>query len=102
MGKVVWTERASRHLNEIFDYIAKNSKVYAERLVKSVIAATSILEQMPFSGRSVPELTPLDFRELVHGNYRIVYHVLEITSDVEILAVIHGARDFKKVFDNPD
>ena len=48
---------------------------------------------MPYSGRVVPELENNTIRELLYKNYRIVYRVLNET-DIEILAVVHGARDF--------
>ncbi|MBN2152775.1 MAG: type II toxin-antitoxin system RelE/ParE family toxin [Candidatus Lokiarchaeota archaeon] len=50
---------------------------------------------MPLSGRQVPELNSPDLREVIHQNYRIVYHVQKGTDAVEILAVIHEARDFR-------
>ena len=37
---------------------------------------------MPKSGRVVPELGCTDTRELVVGNYRLVYRVLEASIDV--------------------
>ncbi len=95
MGKIVWTERASTNLCEIFDYVQKSSKVYADRLVKSIVDATTRLERMPQSGRIVPELNMPDLREIIHHNYRIVYRVQNGKESVEIIAIIHGARDFK-------
>lgn len=42
------------------------------------------------SGRKVPELRRLPIRELIFGNYRIVYrHKQEL---VEVLTVHHAAR----------
>jgi len=45
----------------------------------------------------VPELKSYGFREVIYRNYRIVYR---LTDDdiVEILAVVHGAREIKRVF----
>ena len=94
MGQVRWTEEASRNLEDIFNYVAKNSAVYADRLVKTIISSTSKLVRMPRCGRMVPELKNHDIRELIYQNYRIVYRITEETGEIEILAVIHGARDF--------
>jgi addiction module RelE/StbE family toxin len=97
MGKIRWAERASSHLQKIHEYIAKDSKTYATRFIRSLIRATTKLETSPRSGRIVPELEDYDFREVVYQNYRIVYRVRD-NEDVEILAVVHAARNFKKAF----
>ncbi len=63
MGKVKWTEKASSNLQAIHDYIAKDSKTYATRFIKSLIRATTKLEQMPRCGRMVPELEGYDLEK---------------------------------------
>ncbi len=97
MGKIKWTERASSNLQAIHDYIARDSKTYATRFIKSLIKATTKLEIMPRCGRIVPELESYGFREVIFQNFRIVYRVIEGSEDVEILAVVHGAREIKSV-----
>ena len=96
MGKIRWTEKASDHLRDIFEYISKDSKIYAARYLKMLVHATSKLESMPRCGRIVPELDDSRFREVIFGNYRIVYRIVGAENDIEVLAVIHGARDMKK------
>ncbi len=98
MGKIKWTEKASSNLQTIHDYIAEDSKIYAIRFIKSLIAATKKLEAMPQCGRTVPELESYAFREVVYQTYRIVYRVVGVGGDVEILAVVHGARNMKTAF----
>jgi len=97
MGKIRWTEKASSHLHAIHEYIARDSKTYATRFIRSLITATTKLETMPRIGRIVPELENYGFREVIYQNYRIVYRIIG-NEDVEILAVLHGARNFKKAF----
>ena len=48
------------------------------------------LRVFPCSGQIVPELGREEIRELLKGNYRIVYRVAE--DRVEILTVYHSAR----------
>jgi plasmid stabilization system protein ParE len=98
MGQIKWTEKASSHLQAILEYIAKDSKVYAIRFVKSLIASTKKLETMPRCGRIIPELEEQGLREIIYRNYRIAYRIRE-NDDIEILAVIHGARDFLSAFE---
>lgn len=97
MGKIRWTETASNHLQIIHEYIAKDSKAYATRFVKSLIKAAAKLETMPSIGRIVPELENNALREVIYQNYRIIYR-LRSDENVEILAVLHSARNFKKAF----
>ncbi|MDP2846039.1 MAG: type II toxin-antitoxin system RelE/ParE family toxin [Candidatus Methanoperedens sp.] len=79
------TEKASSNLHAIHDYIAKDSKTYATRFIKSLIRATTKLEQMPRCGRTVPELEDYGFREVVYQNYRIVYRLVEGTRMLKYL-----------------
>lgn len=80
-------------IREIFDYISKHSKRYAENQVKRIKARTSVLKINPEVGRIVPEIDRVQIREIIEGNYRIVYRV--ISADlVEILTVHHSSRDF--------
>ena len=95
MGKIEWTEKASDNLRAIHEYIARDSKTYATRFTKSLIAATAKLQKMPRCGRIVPELEGYGLREVIYRNYRIVYRIKEGGDDVEILAVVHCAREFK-------
>ncbi|MBW2072825.1 MAG: type II toxin-antitoxin system RelE/ParE family toxin [Deltaproteobacteria bacterium] len=75
MGQIKWTERASSNLQAIFEYISKDSRIYAARFVKALIAATRKLEMMPRCGREVPELENPELREVIYGNYRIIYRI---------------------------
>ena len=97
MGKIRWTEKASSNLLAIFDYIASDSKVYATRFIKSFINSTRKLEKMPYYGRIVPELESYGYREVVYRNYRIVYRISKNNNDIEILAVVHSAREIKPI-----
>ncbi len=95
MGKVSWTEKASCNLQSIHEYISRDSKTYATRLVKSLIRAGQELEFSSKLGRKVPELEDYGFREIIHQNFRIIYRITD-EDNVEILAVVHGARDLQR------
>ncbi len=59
-------------------------------VVAQIVRAAGRLEEFPLSGRSVPERPDSKLRELLCGNYRIVYRV---TGDlIEVVTVFHGAR----------
>ena len=95
MGRIRWTEKASANLQSIFQYIAKDSRLYAARYVKSLIRAAGKLENMPFCGRVVPELDNPELREVIYGNYRIIYRVVGKDQNIQIIAVVHGARELR-------
>jgi len=77
MGKIRWTKKASYHLKSIYDYIARDSKIYAEQYVKSLIKSTKKLEFMPECGRKVPELEGYFFREIFYKNHRQIPSILK-------------------------
>ena len=55
-----------------------------------VFGAVERLERFPESGRIVPEKNEPSIREIILGNYRIVYR---FRNDVaELLTIHHGAR----------
>jgi toxin ParE1/3/4 len=81
-------------LKEIFDHISKDSKRYAGNQVKRIKEKTVILKSRPQIGRVVPELEIKEIRELIEGNYRIIYRLMD-ENFIEILTVHHSARDLK-------
>ncbi len=91
MAQVIWSDSALEDLNDIGEYISKDSERYAEITVDLLFSSTDILEDHPKAGRKVPEFEIESIRELIQGNYRIVYQLSE-EQTIQILAVHHGAR----------
>ena len=90
MTPVVWTATAVADLEAIHAYVARDSVRYADALVDRIVRAVERIGRFPRSGSVVPELKNESIRELVHGNYRIVYRLGE--RRIEVIAVVHGAR----------
>jgi addiction module RelE/StbE family toxin len=88
--KIVWTEKAEKQLDQIFQYIASDSTLYAHRTVGQIIEQVENISPHPRKGRKVPEYEKDDIREVFHHPYRIIYLLKDNT--IEILSVIHGAR----------
>jgi addiction module RelE/StbE family toxin len=88
--KIIWTEKAEKQLDQIFEYIASDSSLYAHRTVSQIIEEAESLSPHPRKGRKVPEYERDDIREVFHHPYRIIYLLKNDT--IEILSVIHGAR----------
>jgi toxin ParE1/3/4 len=90
MAEIRWTPQASDDLEAIAEFISLDSPHYASIFVLDVFEAVDRLELFPESGRIVPELNERSIREIILGNYRIVYRITYTT--VEILTVYHSAR----------
>lgn len=90
MAQIRWTPQAADDLEAIADFIALDSIHYAGLFVLNVLAAIERLQQFPMLGRTVPEVGNPTIREIILGNYRIIYrHNPDLC---EILTVYHGAR----------
>lgn len=94
MVQIKWTRLAVDDLKDIYDYIAKDSIKYAKIQVIRIKTRTKILKTLPFSGKMVPEYNDERFRELIEGNYRIIYKIVD-DSMVDILTIHHSARDLQ-------
>ena len=87
-----WTTPALRDLLEIVEYIRSDNAAAASRFAKDVHAKVSRLARFPLSGRFLPEFPMTGLREVVIGNYRVIYQVVPSARQVHILTVRHGAR----------
>ena len=90
--KVLWTEAALSQLEAIYDYIAHTSPDYATRMIDRLTRRSIQISGFPLSGRIVPEYQSNEIREVLEWPYRIIYLVRLNESQIEILAVVHGAR----------
>jgi len=87
---VEWSPEALEDVEEIYQYIKKDSPYYAQTVVEKIINVSRLLNQFPLRGRIVPELHQEAFRERFIYSYRLIYRIQSQT--VLIIAVIHGSR----------
>jgi toxin ParE1/3/4 len=83
-------------LDEIWSYIARDSPDAAEKFTEALISRFSRLAAMPGIGRTREELSH-GLRSFSVGRYIIFYRPGE--SGVEIVRVLHGARDLPPLFE---
>ncbi len=88
--RVIWTEQAAERLRQIETFVARDDPEAAERLIDRLINRGDALTDHPDRGRRLPELPESGLRELLIGNYRIVYRRTPKT--VEVLTVFDGHR----------
>ncbi|MBI2430290.1 MAG: type II toxin-antitoxin system RelE/ParE family toxin [Ignavibacteriales bacterium] len=96
MVEIIWSHDALESLREIGKFIERDSHFYAARTIIRLIESVERLLQFPLSGRIIPELHNKNFREVIVGNYRIMYHLRK--NKVIIFTVLHSSRDAEKFF----
>jgi toxin ParE1/3/4 len=90
-----FSDHAEIDLIEIGDFIATDSAVNARRFVADLEKYCLILAAHPLLGRARDDLLP-GLRSLPYHRYLIFYRALH--SGVEIVRVLHGARDIRRAF----
>ena len=88
--KIVWSLLAMDRVAEIAGYIDQDKPSAAVAWVNNVFSKVGQLSSAPELGRMVPEIQNKQFRELLYGNYRIVYRMEK--SRISILTVRHGKQ----------
>ena len=91
MVEINWTLQAKNDLIAIAEYIAQDSIKYAKLQVKRIRFRVKQLVEFPNSGRVVPELENPRIREVILGNYRIIY-LIATDERIDILTIHHSAK----------
>ena len=92
------TQFAEDDLDEIVQYYNSLSPSYVEKTISEFEKNVMSLKSAPKSGRIVPELARQgieNYRELIQGNYRIIYEIIETV--VYVITIIDGRRNFEKI-----
>lgn len=90
MTLVRWTDQAADDLRAIREFIERDSPRYGRLVAERLFDATQRLEAFPLSGRIVPELGRDDVREIIVGDYRIVYRLRDETAP--LITVFRSSR----------
>lgn len=91
MVEVNWTDQALQDINNIAEFISKDSLKYAQIQTQLFFDSVVVLYDQPELGRIVPEIQKKKIRELIVGNYRIVYRIISLKR-IDILNVHHSRR----------
>lgn len=94
MAEVIWTTVATKELEDIGFYLEAYSEYYAKAIVKKIYSKVGTLTKFTMLGRVIPEVNDPKFREIIEGNYRVMYELLD--EDVILIQrVIHSSRFFE-------
>lgn len=94
MAEVIWTDQAIEDINNIAEFIAKDSFKYAQIQVGKFFDLALLLENNPKIGRRVPETNDDSIREIISGSYRIIYKV-RTKKEILVITVHHSSRSMK-------
>ena len=89
--KVQWTDLAFRRLEDIYSYIENDSPSSAAKWAEKLLKKIEGIKDFPKAGRAVPELESVSLREIIYGNYRVVYKIKDG------VAYILTIRHFKQI-----
>jgi len=95
MPVIIKRPRAKSDLVEIWDYIAEDSEARADSFLDRIDKKFGILAQRPAIGRLRNELAE-SLRSFPVGRYIIFY--IPLSNGVEIVRVLHSARDMNADF----
>lgn len=96
MPVVLRTSEAELDRTEIALHIARDNPAAADRWLETIDGKCRRLAQTPELGRKRFELAP-NLRSLSAGNYVIFYR--PISDGIQLIRVLHGARDIPALFD---
>jgi len=87
---------AETDILDIWDHIADDSVVAANRWVDRLDEQFQILATQPMMGRSRDELAT-GVRSFSFGRYVVFY--MPLKGGIDVVRVLHGARDIDAIFD---
>ena len=88
--KIVWSPLAIDRAAEIAEYITQDKPSSAIKWIDEVLRRVEQLTISPEMGRLVPEISDSRIRELIYGNYRIIYRLAQ--KQISILTIRHGKQ----------
>jgi toxin ParE1/3/4 len=98
MPRVTRRPLAEADIIEIWEYIAEDSLAAADRWVDHLDEQLRLLAGQPMMGRARGELAPA-VRSFPFGRYVVFYAPLD--DGIDVVRVLHGARDIDAVY-NPE
>lgn len=85
--EVIFTDRFLDRVEECTDYIALDHIPSAITWARDDFELCQKLSNQPKMGRIVPAFNRPEIREIIHGNYRLVYELK--TNHIDMLTIWH-------------
>lgn len=94
-SRVKRTPRAEQDLEDIWFFVAQDNPDAADRLLDRIEQSTKLLVDNPHIGPAWLDVAP-ELRYHPVGNYLLLYRIIK--NGIEIVRVVHGARDWVSLF----
>lgn len=92
--RVIFSSVASRDIDQIANWIAKESPAGAALVVKKIISVAESLSDLSTRGRRLEDVDGVETRQLLAYDYRVIYQLR--AEEVIIATIAHSARELKK------
>lgn len=99
MSRILRTLESKQDYLDIWTFIATDNEAAADRVVERFDAALHLLANAPGLGPRREEFG-VGVRSFLVGQYLIFYRAID--DGIELLRVLHGARDLRQVVSKPD
>lgn len=90
---IKWSPLSVERLTDIVNHISEDKPNAARKFANTIFNSVEKLNKFPESGRVVPELGNPKYRELLVGNYRIIYSIVD--DAIQILTIRHQRQLLK-------
>ena len=88
--KIIWSPLAIDRATEIAEYISFDNPTAARNWIDTIFEKVKTLETSSKIGRIVPKIERKEIREIIYGNYRIIYRIEK--SSISVLTIRHGKQ----------
>ncbi len=95
MVTINWTFEAVRWLEEIHEYISRDNRNAAQKVIHGIYEKVQSLKKFPELGYRYQNEKEGEIRILLFGHYRIAY-LIKTGNQIDILGVFHDALDIEQ------
>ncbi len=97
--RILWSERAQAQVREIFEYIARDRPMAAERILEGFLERVALLTEFPEQGVAWRLPSRPDLRAILHESYRVIYRIRG--DEIAILSVRHTRMEPEELPEEP-
>jgi toxin ParE1/3/4 len=95
VGQIIKSPEAAADLSDIWEFVGQSNEGAADRLLDEIDRKLRLLSDSPYMGRERTDIRP-GLRSFPVGSYVIFYNTID--DGIEIVRVLHGARDIENLF----
>ena len=100
--KIIIEDMAHNSIDRIFDYLFNYSIKNAIETIEEIYSHIDYLENSPYIGRYIPEMSDKRFREIIyrktrHTGYRIMYYISEKSNTIYVFNIMNSKQDFIRI-----